>query len=84
MNGGSRDFAVPLSVSVKVSDTMSFTRTAGASVTLGTSFSADIPGVGTAGVSAEMSASMEFSSGIDKLLFFKMLNTLSFSIYLCI
>ena len=67
INGGSRDLSVPFSQEVKVSKTMSFTRTAGASVTVGTSFSADIPGVGSAGVSAEMSATMEFSSGIDKL-----------------
>lgn len=63
INGGSRDLSVPFSQEVKVSETMSFTRTAGASVTVGTSFEAGIPGVGTAGVSTELSASIEFSSG---------------------
>ncbi|XP_063684285.1 uncharacterized protein LOC134818588 [Bolinopsis microptera] len=65
-NRGSRDLVVPLSQTVEVENTMEFSHTAGASVTAGTSFEVGVPGLGAAGVSFEISASYEFSSGESK------------------
>jgi len=65
-NGGSETQSVMLSVAEEVSDTVSFTHTAGASVTVGASFSAGIPGVVDGEVSTEATASYEFSYGTEK------------------
>ncbi|XP_063678598.1 natterin-3-like [Bolinopsis microptera] len=42
---------------------MEFSRTTGASVTLGTSFEIGVPGIASGSISSEISASMEFSAG---------------------
>jgi len=53
-------------VSESVTETASFTHTAGASVTLGTSFEVGLPLVSKGQVSASVTASYEFSAGTEK------------------
>ena len=67
--------SVPLSQTVKVSETMTFSHTAGASVTVGTTFEVGVPLVTSAEISAEISASYEFSSGTKSNFFFKLFKT---------
>lgn len=55
-----------MTVSEEVGESSSFSHTAGASVTVGTEFSAKIPLVGEATVTAELSASYEYSTGKER------------------
>ena len=54
------------SVSEEVTETSSFTHTAGASVTVGTTFEAGVPLVAKGEISTEVSASYEYSAGTEK------------------
>ena len=63
-NRGGRDLVVPLSETIEVSNTMEFSHTSGASVTVGTTFEAELPVPGLkVGASLDVSTSLQFSSG---------------------
>ena len=59
------DASTTLTVSKETTNTKSFTHTAGASVTVGTSYTVEVPGVGSATTSYEATASYEFSYGTE-------------------
>ena len=62
-NQGSSDQSVAMSISETVSETMSFSHSAGVSVTVGTEFSVGIPFLAEGKVSTEISTSYDFSYG---------------------
>jgi len=64
-NQGSSDQSVAMSISETVSETMSFSHSAGVSVTVGTEFSVGVPFLAEGKVSMEMSASYDFSYGTE-------------------
>ena len=64
--GSPNEQSATLTVSEEVSETSSFSHTAGATVTVGTEFKAEIPLVGSGKVTAELSASYEYSSGEER------------------
>ena len=64
--GSPNEQSATLTVSEEVSETSSFSHTAGATVTVGTEFKAAIPLVGSGKVTAELSASYEYSSGEER------------------
>lgn len=61
----STEQSTTFSVSNEVTETASFSHTAGASVTVGTEFRTGIPVIASGSVSVEVSAHYEFSSGIE-------------------
>jgi len=63
---GSTEQSTTFTVSEEVTETASFTHTAGASVTVGTEFSVGIPAIASGSVSVEVSVSYEFSYGTER------------------
>ena len=64
--GSSKDQSATLTISEEVSETSSFSHTAGASITVGAEFEAGIPLIAASTVTTEVSASYEFSTGEDR------------------
>jgi hypothetical protein len=63
---GSVEQSTTFTVSEEVTETASFTHTAGASVTVGTEFKAGIPVLASGSISVEVTASYEFSAGTER------------------